>query len=178
MHQLIYALVEASSEDQALAAAKTTFDGLVGASPTDGAVFDYYVTFDDNSSTVAGKARWGERPVAAPIDSEDGTELVESGWEATVKEFEHNLDRVRDALGELDTEAIMQNKNFVRKACYDLGAYRGPPVFLYEESGTGIRHRDQLDRVLDSDEQVWVVPADVHTESLSGRKNQLLIRYF
>src|SRR6056297_2206114 len=83
MHMVIYALVEASTHDDALATGKTVFDRLVGADPHAGAVFDYYVTFDEEDTTVAGKARWGELPVAAPVDSERGQDLLDSGWEAT-----------------------------------------------------------------------------------------------
>ncbi len=58
MHMLIYALVEASTADEALSTGKTVFDRLVGAEPDSCAVFDYYVTFDEGETTVAGKARW------------------------------------------------------------------------------------------------------------------------
>jgi len=57
MHMLIYALVEASTHDDALATGKSVFDRLVGADPHTGAVFDYYVTFDEENTSVAGKAR-------------------------------------------------------------------------------------------------------------------------
>jgi hypothetical protein len=57
MHMVIYALVEASTHDDALATGKTVFDRLVGADPHAGAVFDYYVTFDEEDTSVAGKAR-------------------------------------------------------------------------------------------------------------------------
>ena len=59
MHMVIYALVEASTHDEALATGKTVFDRLVGADPHAGAVFDYYVTFDKEGTSIAGKARWG-----------------------------------------------------------------------------------------------------------------------
>ena len=59
MHMVIYALVEASTHDDALSTGKTVFDRLVGADPHAGAVFDYYVTFDEEDTSVAGKARWG-----------------------------------------------------------------------------------------------------------------------
>ncbi|WP_255494162.1 hypothetical protein [Halarchaeum sp. CBA1220] len=38
---LIYALVEASTRDEALAAGKSTFDRLIGVTPETGAVLDY-----------------------------------------------------------------------------------------------------------------------------------------
>ena len=39
MHMVIYALVEASTRDDALATGKTVFDRLIGAVPYAGAVF-------------------------------------------------------------------------------------------------------------------------------------------
>lgn len=162
MHQVIYALVTASTTDEALARGRTVFDRLVGAIPEEGAVFDYYVTFDDESTTVAGKARWGALPVAAPVESDDGQELLDRGWEATKREFERNLDRVREGLEALDAEAIMRDENLVRHACHNLGAYQGPAIFLYDEFADGIRQRERLDRILETDDELWIVPADVH----------------
>ncbi|MDT3436070.1 hypothetical protein KZ498_14545 [Haloarcula sp. 1CSR25-25] len=40
MHMVIYALVEASTEDEALAAGKAVFSQLVGADPHANAAFD------------------------------------------------------------------------------------------------------------------------------------------
>jgi len=55
MHMVIYSLVEASTEDEALSTGKTVFDRLVGADPHAGAVFDYHVTFDEEDTSVAGR---------------------------------------------------------------------------------------------------------------------------
>jgi len=82
-HTTIYALIEASTHDDAVATGKTVFDRLVGADPHAGAVFDYCVCFDEQDTSVAGKARWGELPTAFPVDSDDGQDLLERGWEAT-----------------------------------------------------------------------------------------------
>ncbi|EJN57290.1 hypothetical protein HSB1_42530 [Halogranum salarium B-1] len=114
MHQLIYALVEAPNRDDALASGNAAFDRLVGAGPDTAAVFDYYVTFDDETTSVAGKARWGELPVVAPVDSDEGLELLERGWNATIEEFERNLERVRTAVEEFTTEALMRDKELAR----------------------------------------------------------------
>ena len=56
---------------QPLSAGRITFDRLVGADPNVVAVFDYYVTFDEEDTTVAGPARWGDLPVVARVDSDD-----------------------------------------------------------------------------------------------------------
>lgn len=162
MHMIIYALVEASTEDEALAAGTAVFDRLVGADPHSCAVFDYYVCFHREDTTVAGKARWGDLPTAAPIDSEDGQELLDRGWNATKEEFQRNLDRVKEALDDLSDEEIMRDEDLARHAFYQVGAYEGPTIFLYDEHGTGIRHREQLDRLIEEHDDLWIVPADVH----------------
>ncbi|GAB7010953.1 hypothetical protein JCM31271_28960 [Halorubrum trueperi] len=162
MHMVIYTLVEASTHDDALATGKSVFARLVGADPDAGAVFDYYVTFDEEDTSVAGKARWGELPTAAPVDSDDGRDLLDRGWEATKEEFERNLERVKEAIDELSDEEIMRDEDLARHAFHQVGAYDGPTIFLYTEHGTGIRHRGQLDRLLEESEELWIVPADVH----------------
>lgn len=98
----------------------------------------------------------------APVDSADGEELVERGWTATKQEFERNLDRVRAAVNEFSSDDFMHDKSLARHACYNLGAYCGPSLYLYTEFGDAIRNREHLDHVLNADEQLWIVPADVH----------------
>ena len=159
---VIYALVEASTQNEALATGKMVFNRLVGAEPHSCAVFDYYATFDEENTAVAGKARWGELPTAAPVDSDDGQDLLERGWEATKDEFERNLDRVKEAIEELSDEEIMRDEDLARHAFHQVGAYKGPTIFLYTEHGTGIRHRGQLDRLVEESDELWIVPADVH----------------
>lgn len=159
---IIYAIVDASAQDEALAAGRAVFDRLVGTTPYGRTVFDYYVTFDTDETAVAGQARWGKRPVAAPVGSQDGAAMLEQGWEATKTEFERNLDCVKEALETLSDDEIMRGVDLSRHAFYRVGAYDGPSIFLYDEYANGIRHRDQLDRVLDEGENLWIVPADVH----------------
>lgn len=159
---VIYALVEASTEDEALATGKSVFDRLVGAEPHSCAVFDYYVTFEEEDTTVAGKARWSDLPTATLVESDEGQELLNRGWDATKEEFERNLERVKKALDDLTAEEIMRDENLVRHAFHQVGAYEGPTIFLYNEYGNGIRHRGQLDRPLEQGEELWIVLADVH----------------
>lgn len=161
MHMLIYALVEASTQEDALAAGKSAFDQLVGASPHRTAVFDYCVCFDEETP-VAGASRWGELPVAAPVESDEGAKLLDHGWKATESEFQCHLERVREALADLTDEEIMRDTNLARHAFHQVGAYDGPTISLYNEFGSGIRHRQQLDRILEGSEGLWVVPEDVH----------------
>ncbi|SDD71469.1 hypothetical protein SAMN05192552_104211 [Natrinema hispanicum] len=162
---IIYSLVEASTADEALSTGKTVFDRLVGAEPHSCAVFDYYVTFDEEETTVAGKARWGDLPTAAPVTSDEGEELLERAWETTTETFQRNLNRVKQALEERSDDEIMHDGGLARHAFQQVGASCGPSICLYDQHATGIRHRGHLDRLLeetDENKTCWIVPADVH----------------
>jgi hypothetical protein len=54
---MVYTLVEAMTHDDALANGKTVVDRLVGADPQACALLDDDVTFAENDTSVAGKAR-------------------------------------------------------------------------------------------------------------------------
>jgi hypothetical protein len=69
---------------------------------------------------------------------------------------------VREALDEVSDEAIMRDEDLARHAFHQVGAYDGPTVFLEIEYANGIRHREQLDRILEESDDRWIVPADVH----------------
>ena len=162
MHQIIHAIVDAQSRDDALGVARgCVFDRLVGATPESCAEFDYYVTFDEESR-VAGKTRWGELPVAARLDSDEGRDLLARGWNATKEAFEHNLTEAREALADLSDEEIMNNGDFVRDHFMNLGAYAGPPIHLYDEHGNGIRTFEDFAWAYEDLDEPWIVPADVH----------------
>jgi hypothetical protein len=163
MHQVIHAIVDAQTRDDALGVAQgCVFDRLIGATANSSADFDYYVTFDEEGVSVAGKARYGELPVAARLSSDDGRELLARGWEATKAEFKQNLAKVREAFDALSNEEIMNNDDWARSYCADLGTYAGPPVYLYDEYGCGIRTFDDFARAYEDLDKPWIVPADVH----------------
>jgi hypothetical protein len=84
--------------------------------------------FDKDDTTVDGKARWGDLPTAAPINSEEGVNCSTG------------LGRARHAF-------------------HQVGAYEGPSIPMYDQHAQGIRHRGQLDRVLEEDE--WRLPTSV-----------------
>ena len=48
----------------------------------------HYVTFDEEGTSVAGKAQWGELLIAVQLDSDEGRDLLAQGWNATKKAFE------------------------------------------------------------------------------------------
>lgn len=170
MHVLIYALVEVDSnddhpEDAALGAGKSVFDELVGVGVHNDQIFDYYTTFDDDSSSVSGPARYGERPPALSLDFPRGKRWMHLGWKRTKQQFERNIERVREGFEEHSNEEIREENadaTMIRHYMKQLGEYRGPSIRLYTENGEGVRTRRHLDRVLDKSENLWIVPADVH----------------
>jgi hypothetical protein len=163
MHQIIHAIVDGQSRDDALGAARrSVFDRLVGATVESSAKFDYYVTFDEEGTHIAGKDRWGELPIAARLDSDKGCELLQRGWNSTKEEFESNLTEVRDTLSSLSDEEIMNNNDLIRHRCRNLGAHAGPPVYLYDSSGHGIRTFEDFVWAYEDLDKPWIVPADVH----------------
>ncbi|GGK79432.1 hypothetical protein GCM10009067_34670 [Haloarcula sebkhae] len=59
----------------------------------------------------------------------------------------------------------MRDEDLARHAFHQVGAYEGPSVSMYDQHAQGIRHRGQLDRILEENQDsqaLWIVPADVH----------------
>jgi len=162
MHKLIYALVEASDTDEALRTGKAVFNYLVGGKRLGTGEFDYFVTFDDTESTVGGPTRYGDLPVAAPVNSLSGQELLERGWRATKDDFDRHLETIIETVTEYTDEAMMADANGIRTACEALAERQGSTISLYDADGRGIRHRGELDRVLRNTDSLWIVPADAH----------------
>jgi hypothetical protein len=163
MHQIIHAIVDAQSRDDTLGVARgSVFDRLVGATIDSSATFDYYVTFDEEGTHIAGKGRWGELPIAARLDADEGCELLKRGRNSTKVEFERNLTKVRDALASLSDEEIMNDNDLIRHRCRRLGVHSGPSVYLYDSSGHGIRTFEDFVWAYEDLDKPWIVPADVH----------------
>jgi len=162
MHMVIYALVEESTHDDALATGKTVFDRLVGADPHAGAVFDYHVTFDEEDTSVAGTARWGELPTAALSTLMTVRSSWSVGGRRRKEEFERNLDRVKEAIGELSDEEIMRDgtsrgtpstRSVRTTARRSSCTPNTEPAFATVDSWTDSSRREV---------KIWIVPADVH----------------
>lgn len=69
---------------------------------------------------------------------------------------------MKEPLGKLSDEEIMRDEDLTRHAFHQVGANNGPTICLHTEHATGIRHHEQLDRILEESEDLWIVPADVH----------------
>jgi len=148
---------------------KTVFDRLVGADPHSSAVFDYYVSFDEENTTVAGKARWGDLPAASPLTrTMDGTYSTKGGKRR--KKSSSAIERVKEAIDELSDE-IMRDENLSRHAFHQVGAYDQGPFGRSFDRAIGVPVRSARDRHPPSwtagstprrEKNLWIVPADVH----------------
>jgi len=180
MHMVIRCIVYATIREDALMEAKSIFDSLCG----DNGTFDYYHTFDDPGSPVSGRGRWGNIISAAKADSKEGKELIKEGWDATERDFQKAITRVRLIIKHLTDEQIMEEKIpdpvpdglkelfSIRFYFNQIGEYRGSQIWLYDNDGNGIRTKHHLKNALEKwptvsegkydHLNVWVVPTDVH----------------
>ena len=176
MHMVIRAIVYAENKEDALGNANDIFDRLC-----EHGTFDYFTMFDEIGSRVSGRGRWGNLTPVAKVTSPEGKELIDEGWEATVREFKSAIKEVRKIIEKFTDEEIMEEKTIKEEDFFmpryffgKIGQYQGSGIWLYDNDGSGIRTRHHLDNALTkwpdldytSEEykglDVWVVPADVH----------------
>ena len=159
-HTVVFAVVDAPTETDALAAARAAFDRLTGATPGRDRVFDYCLTLDrlsaDHPTREAGL------PPAARVETERGTDLLAAAWAATVHETRAEVARVRRLLAARDPAAIRRDEDGVRAALARLGAPESPTTALYDGHGLGLVRRERVVDTVAACDQPWVVPADAH----------------
>lgn len=166
MHMTIRAIVYADSREEAISSAERIFQELTENEKP----FDYYSLGN----------RDGSQADAFRASSIEGKKLIERGMELTIRDFKHGLEEIRKHIDK-PLEVLMEDgpetNHLWRYHCYQLGRYRGPAVWMYDQDGEGIRDPAHLEHVLtkwcclhedkgqpnpyDSLE-IWVVPADVH----------------
>jgi len=159
MHKVIRVMVYAEDPEDAMAKAKEILDQLTENQQP----YDYYCTFDDENTIVSGKARWGELPVAAKYDSDEGKKLVDEGWKFTEEAFMNSIEKVRLGLNKFTYEELMDERSreldedlrpvydelvvMFRYTCDSIG-YSHYDVWLYDQDGEHIRTPHHLKNVL------------------------------
>jgi hypothetical protein len=159
LHQetLVYVLVEAQNKAGAERRAKSAMDDVVDAAARPIEAFrDYQMFHGDDVARL--RERWGDLPAAASLDTQEGAEMLEDAWEKTADVFEENLEAVEEILEIYAPEEIMKNAENARLHFLRLGATVGPSVPLYTENSYPIRDRDELDRYIESNGELWIVP--------------------
>lgn len=154
---LVYVLVEAQNKGAAERRAKLAMDDIVNAAARPIEAFrDYQMFHGDNVTRL--REVWGDLPPAASLETPEGTEMLEAAWEKTVGVFEENLEAVEEILEMYAPEEIMKNAENARLHFLRLGATVGPSVPLYTENSYPIRDRDELDRYIEANGELWIVP--------------------
>lgn len=180
MHQIIRTIVYAKTKENALEEAERVFGGLCGEDK----VFDYYTLFNDNTSKVSGKARWGELPPVVLAKGKEGKKLINEGFETTKKSFMDNIKSIKKLINNFSDEELFEGKSkektkeeinlyMFKFYCHCAGMYKGIEIFLYDSDGEGIRDSRHLKNALNKwvsvvgnkykDLKIWVIPADVHS---------------
>jgi len=167
MHMVIRAIVYANSREEAKVRAERVFKDLTENEEP----FDYYsIGFRDGSQANAFKAT-----------SKQGKELLERGMKLMAGDFGRSLEAIRQHINKPNNVLMLDGEetgSLWRYHCYQLGMYRGPAVWLYDDDGEGIRDSEHLENALNkwrclyeddgkpnphANDEVWVVPADVHS---------------
>lgn len=105
MHKVIRIIVYAKTSKEALTKAKELFEKELVPKP-----FDYGAFFDEDKSTVSGKARWGSLPAVTRADSKEGKQLIQEGMRATKQDFKDCITPIREVLNIYSDEEIWHKK--------------------------------------------------------------------
>lgn len=160
MHTLVFALVDADAQDDALTAARTAFDRLVGFGPETNRRIAYYETFDGSgSSPVAGAERVGRLPTAAPVGARSGRALLERAWAETETAKRRRLQRLREILSAHSDAELLCDADGARRRLERTMTTDIPTTALYDGHGMPIQTRDHLTDVLAGHAESWIVPA-------------------
>lgn len=164
MHMLIRVLVPAVDSSEAVSTARYALDHLIGIGDGASTAFDYYKTLDESTARYRDHPRYGGLDPALSLQSETGRQFLEDAVEAQEAWFHETLDKLRVKLESLDSESVMDDVDLTRFDCYRLGQFAGPSVWIYDQHGAGLRSRSAVEQHLEhnSEDEFWVVPADVH----------------
>jgi len=194
MHQLIHIVVhDRETPEDATAVANTLFEGR--DAPLRGP-YDYGRAMGDPDARWRDDYSDEVRETGAiRADSDRGREEIEDSWQSTKAEMCRDLAVLREAFDTIEDDEELLNdpiveadveewdplglfqgeddraetyNSWVRRAMYNIGSYRGPTYYLYEEHRMAVRtpheYRELCDDLdsLNENERAWVVPMDVH----------------
>ena len=171
MHHVIRFIVYADDKKEAMEKAVSALNQLVEWG-TDS--IDYGTFFDDDKSTMSGKARWGNVPVCVKASSKEGKRLIKDGMDATERDFKETIKELREMLKKYNDDELFQKEildknkqmlqeleekdnsfehpNWFHYQCYKLGK---EGVWLYNEESSSISSPKELKDVLDKDKKYY-----------------------
>jgi hypothetical protein len=94
-----------------------------------------------------------------------GKELVDDRMEENKSEFMNHIKKIRANIDSSSNEELYNDNKDFRYCCYNIGAYRGPSCWLYDNWGSGLRTPKELDNSLEElekNEKYYIVVVDVH----------------
>ena len=146
MHSLIYFIVEAEEEGEALAKAEDY------AIEWRARGVDYYSMPTDRFF----KHRWGVRKVLQ-VDSEEGKKLVKELIETNTKVMREEFNNAKEAM----------NKGDLGDALYHLRMAGGHPysMFAFVDTTEPLISVEQIEGMkacITDEEKLWLVPVDIH----------------
>ena len=146
MHSLIYFVVEAEEEGEALAKAEERV--MVWRARG----VDYYSMPTDRFF----KQRWGERKVL-PVDSEEGKKLVKELIKTNTKVMREEFTKAKEAMDKQEFE----------DALYHLRMAGGHPysMFAFVDTTEPLISEWQIEGMkacISDKEKLWLVPVDIH----------------
>lgn len=169
MHKVIRIIVYGDDEKEARDKAEKILNENLVPSP-----FDYGTFFDEDGSSVSGKARWGNIPAVCLADSKEGKKLIKEGMKFTKDDFLEKVKQIRKMvtdfsdeelfakeilddrkkmLNELDErDTSMETPYWFSYYCYDLS---GSNKWLYDGDGETIENEECLKDVLSKWEESY-----------------------
>jgi hypothetical protein len=148
MHETIYHVIEASSKANAAFYAESSLDQLAQNTR-----FEWCKLVDGD------KMKRMDTPVVAPLNSEAGKEMFNTGWEATKSSFVSSVESVAEQLDQTEPEKLMGDTIFMYNL-REAGRRRGPSVKLYDPVGDGIIDPDHKDKVEAELSDQYIVAGD------------------
>jgi len=146
MHSLIYFVVEAEEEGEALAKAEERV--MVWRARG----VDYYSMPGDTFF----KQRWGERKVL-PVDSKEGKKLLEELIKTNINVMHDEFNKAKEAM----------DKGDLGDALYHLRMAGGHPYSMYAFVDTteplfSVEQIEGMKAYITDEEKLWLVPVDIH----------------
>lgn len=108
-HHVIRILVRSSSEQDALAQAKSYADELAESNE-----FDYATFFDGDKSPVSGAARWGHRVASVRLDKKIGMQYFLDGIHLMYREFSEKYEQMKKTLEKHTKEEIFYDEGMLQ----------------------------------------------------------------
>ena len=155
MHKLIYMIVFAKDEEEALDIADVTFSDLCNAR-----IFDYYNMF--NSSGNAEK-RWGKMSRCIEGTSNLGIKTLEDALKFTLVERLEDIKKLRELFDKYSDEELVNCEDQGSKLTLFSWWIGNNFGHLYDQWGDTINSGEGFRRLLsEQTKNIYVVPSDVH----------------